>query len=228
MTKMKVAKTHPIIKSPSLLTGRPSHFTRLLSIIWVTTGAFLISACVDLKPVQGHALSTNAEQRFTDEAIARDLKVFQNLRSRIAKIYPQAGSVYVIARADAMTELAAKEYEENDKTGISEALLDDVLRLLVSQEQGQVDVRLDLPSLPGISKVNPELWKKIESIKNNPKQMNCAGEPIARLEIGLLELAHEQYEVDEKLNSAEHTLNALNAIAILVTRLDSALAVCQL
>lgn len=185
------------------------------------------SACINLEPVSGHALSTRADQRFTDEAINRDLAAIKDLLSRAEKLIPNAASVYAIVRAQAMIEFGSKEYDENDKTGILEPVLDDALRLLLSQKQGKAVVDFRLPELPGLSPVRADIWNKIANIKQDEGLLQCVGEPLARLEIGLLELAHEQYEVDSGLNSAEHSLPYISRIDGLQATLDAALTDCR-
>ncbi len=187
-----------------------------------------LTACVNLDPVQGHALSTTMEQRFTDEAIARDRAALQDLRSRVAAVRARAPSLYAVTRSELMIEFGVKEYEENDKTGILEPLLDDALRLLVSQERAGTHVDLAIPEFPGSSKVYPDLWAKINAIKEDAAKLNCVGEALARLEVALLELAHERYEVDTRLNTPEHVLPAVSIVNILVNQLEEALAACHL
>jgi len=187
-----------------------------------------LTACVNLDPVQGHALSTTMEQRFTDEAIARDRAAIQDLRSRVAAVHSRAPSLYAVIRSELMIEFGAKEYEENDKTGILEPVLDDALRLLVSQEQARANIDLAFPEFPGSSKVYPDLWAKTNAVKQDTAKLSCVGEPLARLEVALLELAHERYEVDTKLNTPEHVLPAISIVNIMVNQLEEALAGCHL
>lgn len=197
-------------------------------VVLMSAFALGLSACVNLDPVQGHALSTTMEQRFTDEAIARDRAAIQDLRSRVAAVRARAPSLYAVTRSELMIEFGVKEYEENDKTGILEPVLDDALRLLVSQEQARTNVDLAIPKFPGSSKVYPDLWAKINAIKEDAAQLKCVGEALARLEVALLELAHERYEVDTQLNTPEHVLPSISIVNIMVSQLEEALAACHL
>ena len=208
--------------------GSAAHSVKPFHVLLMSAFALGLPACVNLDPVQGHALSTTMEQRFTDEAIARDRAALQDLRSRVAAVRSRAVSIYAVTRSELMIEFGFKEYEENDKTGILEPVLDDALRLLVSQEQGRADVDLAIPEFPGSSKVYPDLWAKINAVKQDAAKLTCVGEALARLEVALLELAHERYEVDTKLNTPEHVLSAVSIVNIMVNQLEEALAACHL
>jgi len=160
---------------------------------------------VGMTPVTGGVLTTTYNQRFTDEAIKRDWEALDALRARISAARPQATLGYAIARAEGELNLAVDEYEENDRTGILEPLLNDARRLVITQEPGSAgEVDLSLPVLPGVAAVRTDLWQLTQQAKDDPATLDCAGEAIARLEVGLLELAHEQYEVDAGLNTSEH------------------------
>jgi|GEM_PF-1577791 len=206
---------------------KPDYKNLVLPSLIINLLAVSLSGCVSLAPIKGHVLSTTAEQRFTDEAIARDMAAINSLRSRIAAVRPRAKSAYLITRSEALADFGAEEYEENDKTGVLEPLLDEAFRLIVSQELGRTDITLEMPDIPGISRIRPDLWAKIAAIKQDAAKLACAGEPLARLEVGLLELAHEQYEVDTKLNTPEHTLPYSGVIDSLVKNVDDALAACH-
>jgi len=160
---------------------------------------------VGMTPVTGGVLTTTHNQRFTDEAIRRDWEALDALRSRIAAARLRATLGYAIARAEGELNFAIEEYEENDRTGILEPLLNDARRLVITQESGSAGkVDLSLPVLPGVTAVRADLWQLTQQAKDDPATLDCAGEAIARLEVGLLELAHEQYEVDAGLNTSEH------------------------
>ncbi len=160
---------------------------------------------VGMTPVAGGVLSTTYQQRFTDEAILRDWEAMDALRARIAKSRPNASSAYAVERAEAELNFAVEEYEENDRTGILEPLLDDARRLIATQEPGHKGaVDLSLPVLPAVKRVRDDLWKMAGKAKENPRTLKCAGREIARLEAGLLELSHELYEVEVKMNAPEH------------------------
>lgn len=186
-----------------------------------------LTACVDLTPMHGHALSSTAEQRFSDEVIARDWSEIDHLRERLAAVRPKAVSSYALARAEALLEFGAIEYAENDNTGVLEPVLDDALRLLNTQEAQQKIIQLDLPNMTGIRKVRLDLWQKTAELKQDPVKLACAGIAIARLEVALLEFAHEQYEVDVKLNTEEHTAPYVAFVDALNKVLDEQLARCS-
>ena len=201
---------------------------RLSSHLAVAGLLLLISAgvtgCVSMKPVTGGVLTTTYDQRFTDEAIVRDWEAMDALRMRIAAIRSQAPFIYVVTRAEAELNYSVEEYEENDQTGILDPLLIDAARLTASQEPGfRGELDLSLPELPGVTKMSQELLTMTEGAKANPLTLICAGEPIARLEAGLLMLAHEEYEVEVGLNTPEHTAPYELMVAQLAADLREAL-----
>lgn len=192
----------------------------LIAMVWLT-------ACVDMTPVRGHALSTTPKQRFTDEAINRDWAAINSLRSRIAAVRPVASSAYAVSRAEGMTEFGVEEYAETDKTGVIEAVLDDALAMLLTQEKRTKLQNLDIPKMPGTLMMRQDLWDKTRQIKKDPIKFNCVQEQLARLEVGLIELAHEQYEVNAKLNTEEHTKPYETLVDVLNEDLDDALSHCK-
>ncbi|MDQ3060025.1 MAG: OmpA family protein [Pseudomonadota bacterium] len=182
-----------------------------------------------MTPIKGGALSTTYAQRFTDEAIRRDWAQISEMQARTAALRASGASGYLIARTEAQLALSVEEYEENDRTGILEPLLTDALRLVGVQEAGQdvLAVDISLPALPGLAPSHPVLWQVVAEGKNDPLTLRCAGEPLARLEIGLLELAHEQFEVDTKLNTPEHSGPSLAMIDGLAEKFRRAALACK-
>lgn len=189
--------------------------------------AGVLTACVDMTPVQGHALSTKPEQRFTDEAINRDWAAIKELRNRIAAVRTDAPSAYAVVRSEGMTEFGAEEYAETDKTGVIEVVLDDALAMLLTQESRTKLQNLDIPKMSGILMMRQDLWNKTRHIKKDPLKFNCVQVQLARLDVGLVELAHEHYEVNAKLNTEEHTKPYESLVNTLNDDLDDALAHCK-
>lgn len=185
-----------------------------------------LAGCVDMAPISGGVLSTTYEQRITDEAIARDWAAMDALRVRIAAARPRAPLAYAIARAEAELDYAVEEYEENDRTGLVEALLNDARRMLVTQEQGETEIDLSFPEMPGVRMIREDLWLQADRVKHNPAMLHCAGAPVAQLEAGLLELGHEQYEVEKGLNSPGHAEPYANQVDQLGRALADAISDC--
>jgi OOP family OmpA-OmpF porin len=167
--------------------------------------ALALAGCVAMTPVTGGVMSTSYEQRFTDEAIMRDWGAMDALRGRIAAARLRDPSNYAVTRAEAELNFAIDEYEENDRTGVLEPLLNDARRMVDSREPGYSGpVDLSLPMLPGVKETRQDLRDLTKQAKADKATLECAGESIARLETGLLMLAHEQYEVSVGLNTPEH------------------------
>lgn len=172
---------------------------------WLAFAVLGIAGCVGMDPVEDRVLSTRYEQRFTDEAIRRDWAAMDALRARIDAARRSHGASYALWRAELELDLAVDEYQENDRTTLADALLDDSRRLVSGIERsppGGDD--LALPELPAVKRVRVDLWTEVERTKGDVSLLECAGEHVARLEAGLLELGHDQWEVDAGLNSADH------------------------
>jgi outer membrane protein OmpA-like peptidoglycan-associated protein len=198
-----------------------------LTTIFFLSMVLALTACVDMTPVNGHALSSTREQRFSDAVISRDWQDIDAMRQRIATLTNRAVSVYAITRADAMTEFGAEEYAETDATGVIEAALDDGLRMLSSQERMNKTPDMTIPQMPGVLLIRQDLWDKTGRIKKDPVKFNCVQQQLARLEVGLIELAHEHYEVVQKLNTEDHVRPYHNLVNILNEDLDDALQRCH-
>jgi outer membrane protein OmpA-like peptidoglycan-associated protein len=161
-----------------------------------------MAGCVSLQPVEGHVLSTRFEQRFTDEAVRRDWAAMDSLRLRINGARPAQPAAYGLWRAELMLDFAVDEYQENDRTGITDAALDDAAHAIAGLETGTVDP--SPPVLPAVKTVREDLWVAVGQAKADPEVLSCAGEHIARLEVALLELGHNAWEVDAGMNTPEH------------------------
>jgi outer membrane protein OmpA-like peptidoglycan-associated protein len=185
--------------------------------------------CVSLAPVQGHVLSTRYEQRFTDEAIRRDWAAMEALRGRIDAARPGHASAYALWRAELMLDFAVDEYQENDRTTIADALLDAAQQAVASLENGAAaPAGTSRPALPAVKHVREDLWARVERAKADPDLLDCAGEPIARLEVSLLELGHNEWEVDAHMNTPEHLAPCplIPLVEDLAAALDRATAAC--
>lgn len=202
---------------------------RSLRMACIAALALAVVGCADMMPVKGAALSTHYAQRFTDEAIRRDWAQIDGMRARMAALRAKGAAGYLIARTEAQLALSVEEYEENDRTGILDPLLTDALRLLGVQEAGQdvLAVDISLPALPGLAPSHPVLWQLVTEGKKDPLILRCAGEPLARLEIGLLELAHEKFEVDTRLNTPEHSGPSLALMDGLAEKFRQATLACK-
>ncbi|MGB7740520.1 MAG: OmpA family protein [Steroidobacteraceae bacterium] len=176
-----------------------------LQILWSSLLSLAASGCVSLAPEQGHVLSTRYEQRFSDEAVRRDWVAMEALRGRIDAVRPGHASAYALWRAELMLDFAVDEYQENDRTTLADALLDDAQRTVASLEPGAAaPADTSWPALPAVKRIREDLWVAAERAKADPVLRECAGEPIARLEVGLLELGHNEWEVDAHMNTPEH------------------------
>lgn len=93
----------------------------LLVALALTSG---IAACSSTPRASGMRL-TPVRQRITDAAIARDLKVFTDLRQRAVSAGQGAtgGRRYLAARASAWLALAQEAYERNDRSAFPEDMI---------------------------------------------------------------------------------------------------------
>jgi outer membrane protein OmpA-like peptidoglycan-associated protein len=175
-----------------------------LAALVVLTAA--LAGCVSLQPVEGRVLPTRYEQRFTDEAIRRDWAAMEALRSRIETARAAGPAGYALWRAELMLEFGQHEYEENDRTGIADAALDDARLAVAAAERGGGRAALPPPSLPAVLRRREDLWSRLEEVRSDATVAGCAGEAVARLESGLVQLGHNQWEVEARMNTPEHVL----------------------
>lgn len=204
------------------------HPNNALTVVCLSiTLPIVLTSCVDMTPIEGHVLSSTSEQRFTADIIDRDWAAINSLRKRIVVAKEKAPSIYAITRAESMTEFGAGEYAENDRTGIVEDTLDDAMNILKTQEAGNANVINPVPDMRGTQRIRQDLWDKIEKIKQDPDKLRCVGEETARLESGLQELAHENYEVVTKLNTSEHSEPFMVLVDTQNKVLDEALSHCH-
>jgi len=177
--------------------------TRMLN---VALAVAVLAGCVSMEPVPGRVLPTHYEQRYTDEAIRRDWAAIEALRTRIEAARAAAPADYALRRAELMHEFGQHEYEENDRTGIADAAFDDARLAVSAAERGAGPAALPPPSLPAVLRLRADLWAEVEHARGDAGIADCAGDAIARLESGLLQLGHNQWEVDARMNTPEHAV----------------------
>lgn len=140
---------------------------------------------------------TPEPERITDEAIAGDIKVIQNLQGRLARLndkgVPIAG--YHFAKAQAWLDFALDEYTINNRSRVVEEALHQALDIIKPLEKGMQQISLDTPIIPTSSLVRPDLWEKAETLKKNADSFRCAGDKIAQLEVQLVWAGHEEREL---------------------------------
>jgi outer membrane protein OmpA-like peptidoglycan-associated protein len=176
--------------------------TLALRALCLLPAALVMAGCVSMAPVDGRVLSTRYEQRFTDQAVRRDWDAMEALRRRIDAARPSQPSAYGLWRAELMLDFGLDEYQENDRTQITGAALDDAAHAIAGLETGTLDP--SPPVLPAVKTVREDLWVAVGQAKADPEVLSCAGEHIARLEVALLELGHNAWEVDAAMNTPEH------------------------
>lgn len=179
------------------------HLRRILLFSLAAGG---LTGCVSMQPVEGRVLPTRYEQRFTDEAIRRDWAAMEALRSRIETARATGAAGYALWRARLMLEFGQHEYEENDRTGIADAALDDARLAVAAAERGDGRDALPPPSLPAVLRRRDDLWSRLQDVRSDLTVAGCAGEATARLESGLVQLGHNQWEVEARMNTSEHVL----------------------
>jgi hypothetical protein len=207
-------------------------FNLRLGPVWLALAlAGSLAGCVNMQPVNATSrlLTTTQDQRMSDSAIQRDWAALDTLRGRIAKLQNAGTPSYAITRAQGLFDFAVAEYQENDRSGIVEPLLDDALRIVQTLETGaSAAADWPLPKFPAVVELRSDLWQQVLLAKKDLLTLKCAGSPIARLEVALVELGHKQHETDAGLNQPDHPQPTLAQVEVFATELTRAIKACDL
>jgi len=132
-------------------------------------------------------------QRWSDEALERDLANFTRLQERLDRFTGAApGAIrYFRARAEAWLELARAEYLAGERSGLVEQAADACLVLLVALETGAAPATIEAPRLGTVQDLRPDLGRWVAELKVDPG-FDRVAEEIARLEVQLLWAGHVQ------------------------------------
>jgi len=148
------------------------------------------------------------------QALPEQLLKIESLQRRSDKLaFGELGpNNYHLAKARTWLDLARSEYYENEGTGIVPAAIEQAAILLDALENKQAGITMDTPhQLPGSEMVRPDLWNKIDTLKQHDKFF-CGQRPIAEAEVHLVWAGHEKLEsgwshADSYARSAEDLLD---------------------
>lgn len=128
-------------------------------------------------------------------ATLADLDRIEQLQRRVDTLaFGALGSEhYGLSKARAWLELALDEYHEKDRTGIVQDATAEAAALLDALDADPAFDARTMPELYASEKVRPDLWEKVEAMKQHP-EFACAARRIAELEVQLVWVGHEKWE----------------------------------
>lgn len=141
------------------------------------------------------AALTSERRRVTDEDIARDLATFdrwQRTLDSLSGADPRP-SVYHLATAQGLVNLARQQYERGDRCGAVGAALDEGARLIERMRAGERDLPTGPPPILAASEFRPDLWQRAAELRGHAG-FRCIEAQVARSESMLLSAAHETFE----------------------------------
>jgi len=150
-----------------------------------------LTACANAALLPAGKL-TPARDRITDEAVARDLAIFDSYDRRLsaAAPAPQGSQRYLASRAAEYVRLAREAYERNDRTTFVDDALTWASADIEALERG------DSPALPaapvaaqGAEGSNAAIWARANELRRQVAT-NPGAADVARAEVQLLRAAH--------------------------------------
>ncbi len=155
-----------------------------MAMQWMASGAF---AQTPLAP---------EADRITDEVIASDRQVMDDLQDRLQRLNMQGVPIasYPFAKAQAWLDFAQEEYAENDRTGVIEAALGESERIVASLERKEAGMETETPIIVSSRLVREDLWARARALKGHP-YFHCAEDKVARMEVQLVWAGHEEEEL---------------------------------
>jgi outer membrane protein OmpA-like peptidoglycan-associated protein len=139
---------------------------------------------------------TPEPDRITDEAIASDRKVMDDLYERLKRLNdggtPASG--YHFSKAQAWLDFAREEYVENDRTGVIEAALWQSESLIGALEAKGTQMSMETPILTSSTRVREDLWRRADALKKQA-YFHCAEDKVAQMEVQLVWAGHEEPEL---------------------------------
>jgi outer membrane protein OmpA-like peptidoglycan-associated protein len=152
----------------------------------------LLSGCATAgTPAAGRL--TPVRDRVTDEAIARDLALFDSYERRLGAAAPNATGAarYVAARASEYVRVARDAYERNDRTSFVEDALAWAAADIETLERNGADAALTsvVPIPVAAQPVDAALWARAEALRRSAGTL-ASPEDVARAEGQLLRAGH--------------------------------------
>lgn len=151
----------------------------------------LLSACASAHVVPTGRL-TPVKDRVTDEAIDRDLALFDSYEQRVSLAAPNPAGAqkYIAARATEYVRIARDAYERNDRSEfVSDALAWAAADIETLQRDGAAAAMAGAVPMPTTQRVNEALWSRAERLRRSPDAL-AAPDEIARAEAHLLRAGH--------------------------------------
>jgi len=168
----------------------PTRLRPHVSAATVAALAALLGACAPAMIPAGKL--TPVRDRITDEAIARDLAIFDSYDRRLAAAAPNPTGAqrYVAARAAEYVRVARDAYERNDRTTFVDDALQWAAADIESLERGEAAATPSAPPSVGMTQgTNAELWARANELRGQAATLANASD-VARAEAQLLRAAH--------------------------------------
>jgi outer membrane protein OmpA-like peptidoglycan-associated protein len=163
-----------------------------LAPVTVLVTLALLSACASVRVVPSGRL-TPVKDRVTDEAIERDLAVFDTYEQRVNTSAPNpvGAQKYLAARATEYIRIARDAYERNDRSDfVEDALAWAAADIETLQRNGADAAMASVVPMPKTTqRVNDALWSRAERLRRAPNAL-AAPDEIARAEGQLLRSGH--------------------------------------
>jgi outer membrane protein OmpA-like peptidoglycan-associated protein len=152
----------------------------------------LLTGCASVTLVPAGRL-TPVKDRVTDEAIARDLAIFDSYERRLSTAAPSPTGAqrYVAARAAEYVRVAREAYERNDRTHFVDDALAWAVADIETLERGNAEGALAsvVPIPTGATPLDPALWARAEGLRKGAATL-AQPEDVARAEGQLLRAGH--------------------------------------
>ena len=169
-----------------------AHEIRLRGAITSMAMLLVLTGCASVSMVPANRL-TPVRDRVTDEAIARDLAIFDSYDRRLSTAAPNPTGAqrYVAARAAEYVRVAREAYERNDRTHFVDDALQWAAADIETLEQGNADGALTsvVPVPTGATPLDPALWARAEGLRKGAASLNDP-EDVAKAEGQLLRAGH--------------------------------------
>ena len=136
---------------------------------------------------------TPVRDRVTDEAIARDLAIFDSYDRRVSIVAPNPTGAerYIASRASEYVRVARDVYERNDRTSFVEDALAWAAADIETLERGGAEAALTsvVPIPAAAQPVDPAMWAKAEGLRRSAATL-ARPEEVALAEGQLLRAGH--------------------------------------
>ncbi|MCC6769991.1 MAG: OmpA family protein [Gemmatimonadaceae bacterium] len=160
--------------------------------VTATAAMLLLTGCASVT-MQPAGRLTPVRDRVTDEAIARDLAIFDSYDLRLSRVAPSPTGAerYVAARATEYVRVARDAYERNDRTSFVEDALAWAAADIETLERGGAAAALAsvVPIPTAAQPVDPAAWTRAEGLRRGAATL-AKPEEVALAEGQLLRAGH--------------------------------------